>query len=496
MIPQFETCRRWANSNRVLIFLLTVCIVRLWFMLLTGSFWTDETGTAFVVKFPGDPSLAVAPQVPASLYYALPRAVDRLFGFSEILYRLPSLLLMGIAFFTIGRLAARLIHPDAAWFTVFLCFAMTDFNYYAVDARPYALGICVTVASIYFLIDWLDTDRWQPALLFLLLGAALWRIQLVFWAFYPVFAIYTLVRIRKVLWSRVVPIYCLLALALIPTAFDALRILHTAQAHVIVPIPTLRSLAHSVAWKPIAFCPGFAWLAARLFKWKRQTPASREALALIAVWWLWMPLCLWAFSIVTGTVLFLPRYFSPALPGAALAATAAAALYLPRECWKSASVLLAVVCLIVVGHWNVLWPQHGPDNWRDGASQEHLAAREPDTPVIAVSPFIEAQPPVWNPAYHLPGFLYAPLFVYPLRGSIYPFPISISPDAEQYAAALVRDTLLKRPRFIVYGFGPNALGWALWLSKRPELAGWSYTVARADSVETIAFDNPAAAGPR
>src|ERR1035441_2383555 len=178
------------RMNRLLIFLLTVCIVRLWFMLLTGSFWTDETGTAFVVQPPGDASLAVAPQVPASIYYVLPRAVDKLFGFSEILYRLPSLLLMGIAFFIIGRLAARLIHPDAAWFTVFLCFAMTDFNYYAVDARPYALGICVTVASVYFLLEWLDTNRWQPALLFVLLGALLWRVQLVFWAFYPVFVIY------------------------------------------------------------------------------------------------------------------------------------------------------------------------------------------------------------------------------------------------------------------------------------------------------------------
>ena len=480
--------------NRLLILLLAVCIVRLWFMLLTGSFWTDETGTAFVVKLPGDASLSAAPQVPASIYYALPRAVDRFFGFSEISYRLPSLLLMGIAFFIIGRLAARLIDPDAAWFAVFLCFAMTDFNYYAVDARPYALGICVTAASIYFLIEWLDTARWQPALLFLLLGAVLWRVQLVFWAFYPVFAIYTLVRLARsttsVGWFRAILVYCLLALTLIPVAIAALQILRSAKAHVIVPIPGLRSLVHSVAWKPIAFCLGLAWLAGWLFKWKLQRPASRDAVTLIVVWWLWMPLCLWSFSIITGTVLFVPRYFSPALPGAALAATATAALYVPRACWKPASAVLAVLGLVAVGHWNVLWPNHGTDNWRDGARDERLAAREPGTPVIAVSPFIEAHPPVWNSDYHLPGFLYAPLFVYPLRGNVYPFPFTISPDAEQYAVSLVRDTLLKRPRFIVYGFGRNALAWALWLSKRPELAGWSYTVVRAESVETIVFEGP------
>jgi len=486
--------------NRLLILLLAVCIVRLWFMLLTGSFWTDETGTAFVVKLPGDASFSVAPQVPASIYYVLPRAVEKLFGFSEILYRVPSLLLMGIAFFVISRLAARLIDPAAAWFTVFLCFAMTDFNYYAVDARPYALGICVTVASLYFLIEWLDTARWQPALLFLLLGAVLWRVQLVFWAFYPVFAIYTLVRLArsttKVGWFRAVLVYCLLALTLIPVAFEALRILQSAKAHVIVPIPRLRSLAHSVAWKPIAFCLGLAWLSSRVFKWKRHAPVPGSAVALILVWWLWMPLCLWAFSIATGTVLFVPRYFSPALPGAALAATAAAALYLPRARWKPASAVLAVVGLIAVGHWNVLWPHHSPDNWRDGAREEHLAALEQDTPVIAISPFIEAQPPVWSADYHLPGFLYAPLFVYPLRGRVYPFPFTISPNAEQYAVSLVRDTLLKRPRFIVYGGGRYALVWAFWFSRRPELAGWSYTVNRAEAIETVVFENPASGSIR
>ena len=491
---RLQTCRQWVYNNRLLLILLTVCVVRLWFMLLTGSFWTDETGTAFVVQRPADPSLLVAPQVPASIYYALPRAAEKLFGFSEISYRLPSLLLMGVAFFIIGRLAARLIDPAAAWFTVFLCFAMTDFNYYAVDARPYALGICVTAASVFFLIEWLDTARWTPALLFLLFAAILWRVQLVFWAFYPVFAIYTVVRLlrgtTKVGWFRAFGVYVLLALTLIPVAFEALRILRTAKAHVIVPIPRLRSLAHSVAWKPIAFCAGFAWLCGLWFKWRRHKPASRDAVTLIAVWWLWMPLCLWAYSIVTGTVLFLPRYFSPALPGAALAATAAAAFFIPHARWKQAAVVVAVVGLIAVGHWSVLWPHHSPDDWRDAAAAEHLAARDADTPVIAISPFIEARAPVWSPDYYLPGFLYAPLFVYPLRGRVYPFPFVVSPDVEPYGVKLVRETLTKRNRFIVYGGGQYALRWVVWFARRPELAGWSYTVNRAEAIETVVFEKP------
>jgi hypothetical protein len=194
-----DRCRRWVRANWLLILLLAVCITRLWLMPLPSSFWTDETGTVFVVQHQADPSLAIVSQAAASIYFALPRAAGRLFGLSEVSYRFPSVLLMGIALFIVGRLAARLIKPEAAWFAVFACLALSEFDYYAADARPYALGICVTAASLYFLVEWLDTARWRPALLFLLFAALLWRVQLVFWAFYPVFLIYTMVRLAS--WS-------------------------------------------------------------------------------------------------------------------------------------------------------------------------------------------------------------------------------------------------------------------------------------------------------
>src|SRR5579863_7234524 len=118
--------------------LLAACIVRFWLVPLPSSFWLDETVTAFVVHYgAAHPSIAVAPQVTATLYYWLPRASEALFGFSEVAYRLPSLLLMGAALFLIALLARRLIHPRAGWFAAFACLAIRPFNYQAADARPY-----------------------------------------------------------------------------------------------------------------------------------------------------------------------------------------------------------------------------------------------------------------------------------------------------------------------------------------------------------------------
>src|SRR5579883_2444594 len=175
--------------------LLAACVFRLWIMPLPSSLWVDEIGTAFVVTHGAqDPSLAVAPQVAASVYYALPRAATRLFGPSEVAYRLPSVLALGLALLLIAKLAARLVHGDAGWFAVFACLAMKGFNYEAADARPYALGTAVACFALWALVRWMDSGRWSDAAWFVVAAALLWRVHLLYWPFYLVFAVYAGIR--------------------------------------------------------------------------------------------------------------------------------------------------------------------------------------------------------------------------------------------------------------------------------------------------------------
>jgi len=174
-----------------------VCIVRLWLMQLPSSFWVDEMVTAFVVhQGPADPSLAVAPQVPQSIYYRLPQAAEALLGFSEISYRLPSILAMPW-FYSDCDLAARLIHPQAGWFAAFACLGLRGLNTAAADARPYALGMCVAAATLLFLVRWLDSADWGDAFAFIVFGALVWRVHLIFWPFYLGLAGYALVRLAR-----------------------------------------------------------------------------------------------------------------------------------------------------------------------------------------------------------------------------------------------------------------------------------------------------------
>jgi hypothetical protein len=454
-------------------------------MQLPSSFWVDEMATIFVVEHgAGDPSLKVAPQVPQSIYYSVIGAVVR--GRSEIAYRLPSIVFMGLALMFVALLAARLIHPDAWWFAIFACFALRGINYEAANARPYAMGMCVAAAGLYFLVRWLDTRKMWDAALFLALTALLWRVHLIFWPFYIVFVLYMLLRIRDVPWWQSGTVFGLLGVLLIPVAIRAVKLNAEAQQHVVIEQPAWMNLAHSFHLPLVAAAALGAWIWSR----RRQTimiPAS--AITLILAWWLVQPLVLFAFSRITGNSVFVPRYLALSLPGAAIAATLAAASFLPSRFWKPAALIMGTGALIASNDWTELWPSHHNSDWRAAALAVNQLALPPSIPVICPSPFVEARPPAWTPDYEMPGFLYAHLLVYPVRGNVVLFPFVTSPEGEDYATALLKGAIPSADRFVIYGPNGGVHFWRDWFEKRPELAGWSHrSLGNFKDVDAVLFE--------
>ncbi len=507
------------NSDSLLLLLLLFCIGRLWLMPLWSSFWVDEMVTAFIVRLGSDhPSLAVAPQVTQSIYYFLPRATTALLGFSEAAYRLPSIVVQGIALMFIAFLAGRLIDRRSVWFACFACLALRGFDYEAVDARPYALGTCLASAALFFLVRWLDREERRSACLFLLCAGLLWWVHLIFWPLYIVFALYTFVRLwrheTRVGWSSVVLTFALLCLADTPVLIEAFRLLQNARVHVIVPVPSYLTLVRSIQLEMIAYCAVGAWLFGGRLARKapvvipgdsvlspgdsrehdeismRNTSVSISSLTLILGWWLCTPICLFAYSHATGESVFVPRYLSIALPGAALAATAAAGLLVPPARWKRITLILGALALIVLGQWHRLWPRHDNSDWRSAAHGLKELGLLSETPVICPSPFVEARAPAWRPEYPLPGFLYAHLLMYPIPGKPVLFPYDNSPEAQQFAGRLTRETLLPSGRFIIYGGERIVRIWRDWFSARPELAGWRREdLPPFGNIDVVIFEN-------
>jgi Dolichyl-phosphate-mannose-protein mannosyltransferase len=466
-------------------------------MQLPSSFWVDEMATVFVVEHgAGDPSLKVAPQVPQSFYYSVVRAFVS--GRSEIEYRLPSILFLVLALWFVALLASRLIHPDAGWFAIFACFALKGINYEAANARPYAMGMCVAAAGLYFLVRWLDAGSvptgesapdlprwgrrfrlpiaaWWDAILFVILAALLWRVHLIFWPFYVVFAIYALLRSRDRPRWQIAVVFATVGILLVPVAMRALELNSTANLHVVAAQPTWSTVERSLRLMLVVAATLGAWIWSRFATDRPRIAIPASTFALILAWWLWHPLALFAFSRITGNSVFVPRYTGFSLPGTAMAATLAAALFLPPRSWKPAALLLGACALVLFGQWTEVWPAHHNSDWRGAAVAVNNLALPPSIPVICPSPFIEARPPAWAPDYQMPGFLYAHLLVYPLQGgNVVLFPFAASPEADDYATALLQGAVPSAGRFVIYGSSAQAHFWRDWFEKRPELDGWSH----------------------
>lgn len=473
--------------------LLAVCVARYWLAPLDGSYWVDETVTGFVVTHGGGhPSLAIAPQVPQSIYYALPAAVRALGFQSEAASRLPSVLAMGAALFLCARIAMRLIHPECGWAIVMASFLLRGFSDTATDARPYALGLCMASLSVWALIGWLDGGRWREGLMFLASAALLWPTHPVYWPFYLVYALYAGARLWRgesvVPWPKVLGVFTALGLFLAPVAWRALVLAREAQAHVIVPPPDARQLRYALKFGlVIAALPG-AWILQKVVR-RPAAPWSLSTGVLALGWWFVHPLCLYGYSVATGHSVFLPRYLSLAWPGILLGTAFLTARFLPVGWWRPVALFAGVWALLHSAGRPLFGPAHMSD-WR-GAAQAITELHDPGIPVVCPSPFVEAKAPEWRPDYPLPGFLYAHLDAYPIAGRPLLLPFEPNEPGVLYARRLAARDLPSAGRFVIYGGDRNVWFWRRWFLQRPELSGWrSRRLGSFGDVEAVLFERP------
>lgn len=459
--------------------LLVLCLVRLWLMPLPSSFWLDETATIFVAQQgAGHASVIEAgPQSWRSWYYPAIRVGGAVFGYSEVAARVPSVLAMAGMLALLAAMARRLIDPRAAWFAVFACLALPGVNYQAANARPYAIGMFFFAAAALFLVRWLDSGRWRDALLFAACAALTLHIHLMFWPSCVLFILYAAVRVATgdtaVSWSGGVAIFGIWAVALLPVILDTLSLFRQARTHVVAPLPSVMQFLRSLDVTLVLGCAAAAALLMRACRWPRNaTKISHATMLLTGGWWLCQPVLLYSFSWVTGESVFVPRYLQLALPGAALAAAAAAAWFVPAQHWPKLATALALGVLIFGGRWGQLWPLHHNSDWRAAAATVNQLEAAGDIPLICPSAYIEARPPVWRPDYPLPGFLYTQLYVYPIQAPTYLFPFEDSPAADAWAASLSDGTLRASRKFLIYGWQPQVDFWRGWFAKRAEFQGW------------------------
>ncbi len=364
---------------------------------IASSLWLDETATYWVIK---DGLNNLFPRAwewtGASALYDLTAWASHflapVIGFEAAL-RLPSVLATVVAVYLIYQLGRRLADRRAGMLSAiaFLCIYQVAFA--AIDARPYALGLALLLASMLYFLKFLDSPKVLYAIVYVAASALLVYTHYLLALGLVAQLVHGWRHRRKLasLWLAVGAL-CL------PLSGHVLNLYNTRKAHIFSAPPELSFLLTAIT-PPVLVAAVF--LAAILFE-RPAAPSRRIPRFFLLVWCFFPSAFLFLLATFTDIRLFLPRYLLSAAPALALLAGCALSR-LARVGLASATLLVVFTVTYQLGS------SHTSEDWR-GATAALNAQAAPEDPVLVASEFVEGTLPDINRR----DVLYAPQLAYPI----------------------------------------------------------------------------------
>jgi hypothetical protein len=432
-----------------------------WLGMIPSSLWLDETGTWWIVK--DGPGIAIQRALSWSgqspLYYLIAWLSSRLFGLNDITLRLPSVVAMGGAVCFLYRIAARLIDRTAATTAsfVFLCTA----SFYAVDARPYALALLCLTASIFFLLRWVDGGSQSVLLLHMVASTLLIYAHAVLSITLAAGIVYAVMTLRheprRLAWLAGVQIGAgLLCIPLVGElrSFYADRAIHSFTAP-----PSLENLLPALI--PGALAGGVILIVWLGMSFRREVSIAGKctgnAGVLIGVWSLLAPAVLFLLAEFTNIRLFVPKYYSAALPGQALVLGGLLSSIERNPVRNALCVSVAAIAILTSGKLD--GQTHGHENWRDAMS--FVRAEAGSAPVLLVSGFVEASDFQRLADPRMRDVLFAPELRYGQPARSIRLPNAFSGGSNPKMEEIARE-LRPEPRFFLVTENPDR-SYEMWL---------------------------------
>jgi mannosyltransferase len=362
------------------------------------SLWLDETATFWVVKDGFRHLFARAFEwTGASVVYDITAWAGSflapVIGLEPAL-RLPSLLAMIVAAFLLYRLGRILADRRTAALSVIAFLCIYEVSFAAIDARPYALGLALLLASMLYFWKYLDSQKRLHAVLYVVTST------LVVYTHYLI----ALALVAQLVYGwrfkrKLALLWLAIGALCVPLSGQLLNSYSTRKSHSFAPAPELSAIVAALAPPALAAAVFLTVILSR-----RAPAAPRQIPYLfLLIWAFFPPVFLFLISTFTDTSLFMPRYFLGAAPALALLAGHALS--------RRASVLLSGAALVLVFgimNWHV-FAYHALEDWR-GAMAALNAQAAPADPVLVASGFVEGTPEDINRR----DVLFSPQLAYPI----------------------------------------------------------------------------------
>lgn len=118
------------------------------------SYWRDEAATLAAVQRPFGDMIQMLGNVDAvhGAYYVIAWAVVHLFGYGELVLRMPSAIAMTVAACFVAAIGRRMVSPQAGLASGLLFAVVPDISLYGQDARSYAMVTAMATVASYVLV--------------------------------------------------------------------------------------------------------------------------------------------------------------------------------------------------------------------------------------------------------------------------------------------------------------------------------------------------------
>jgi hypothetical protein len=426
-----------------------------WFPRLHSGFWIDEAGTYWIGHgglthvwenlqiYPGQ----------SIIYMHLSSLFVTSGGLKEVALRIPSVAAVLIAARLLFVFTERIIGSGSGYLAVLPFLSAGAIVESATNARPYALGLAVILASFLSLREWVHTGSTRQYWIYCLTSSAVVYLHYLFGLVFVPQAIYLLAahRARRpISWGRVLGAAAFIGAVAIPLVRQVLTVARMAGSWTALRPPGVVSFLLLYPTQTITVVGIALVLYGLLYpKWlKNPAWMEQDDTVLLLTWLLLGPIVVFATARLTGYALFTQRYLIYALlPAFVLIAWALRHVNNERA-------RFAVLAALSLNAFVYVFTLGEPD-WRTPLEQAQKLV-SPDTPLLLQSGFVESSKLDLSGEPNNSSYLFAPLSAYSLPNQVIPVPYALTPASERLVTQQVEQEALRHRRFaLLTGDGTN-----------------------------------------
>ncbi|MBN8550687.1 MAG: glycosyltransferase family 39 protein [Deltaproteobacteria bacterium] len=433
----------------VLLFALTLIILLQ--APLQASLWLDEAVSFWITNDSLRDALhrSFNYQGMSPLYFILLWYARQVFGQSEFMLRLPSLLACAASCGFLYAITRDLFNRYAALLAVLFFICLDSTQKFAFSARPYAAAILCALWSVYALLHWLRGSPRSSQLEYLFATALTIYFQ---YLYAPIVLIHiafvlALGRADKTKCKRffffILP--CL-AIALIPGLYQMRMLAQKSSSMQFMVDSSLADLGSAILPMNIIAYLGIAILFSAVYdrpRWVALGESERRSLAVLLLWLVFPALWLFVYSHVTSGSLFVDRFYAWSAPAAAILLAWLASHIEPQRCRRNIFLVVAFMAGVreLQHQWNL-------EDWRGAVAK--VNADPSEGPILTYSGLIESEQLEWFKDPEKSAFLRAPFSPYPLRQESIVLPGSFEdPAATRYIQETLNSPQAPLDRFVL-----------------------------------------------